>query len=448
MTTAAPTSPFQIRDYRFFWAARLTSTIASVGLVVVIGLHVYDVARDSGMSIRDAAFWLGMVGLAQFLPLLLLTLVAGYVADRIDRRWIVRASLALEFLCAGALALYAWADAMNLPALFVVAVLLGVGRAFAGPALSSFAPNIVPKNLLPSAIALNSIAWQSGAIAGPVVGGVLYAVDPARSYEVSALLLAVGFGAFMLIRPIPRGNAGASRPLRAVIEGLAYVRDNKIVLGAISLDLFAVLLGGATAMLPVYARDVLHVGSEGLGYLRAAPAVGAALTALYLAKRPLHRHVGHKMFVCVVLFGGATMVFGASKVMWLSLSSLAVLGAADMISVYVRSSLIQLHTPDAMRGRVSAVSGLFVSASNELGEFRSGVFANWMGPVESVVIGGGLAVIVTGLSAWFFPELRKADRFVAPEPKAIAEAGNKSFVDDGLPAMVAGLDPKAEKGKT
>lgn len=442
-----PTSPFQIRDYRAFWATRLLSTIASVALVVVIGLHVYDVARDDGMSIRDAAFWLGMVGLAQFLPLFVLTLVAGYVADRVDRRWIVRAALALELLCSAALALLSWQDAVGLPALFVVAVLLGVGRAFAGPALSSFAPNIVPKELLPSAIALNSIAWQSGAIAGPVIGGFLYAADPARSYEVSAVLLGLALAAFMMVRPIPRGNAGQSHPLRAVIEGLAYVRDNKIVLGAISLDLFAVLLGGATAMLPVYARDILHVGSEGLGYLRAAPALGAAVTALYLARRPLHQGVGVKMFVCVALFGLATVVFGASKVMWLSLVSLVVLGAADMISVYVRSSLIQLHTPDSMRGRVSAVSGLFISASNELGEFRSGTFANWMGPVESVVVGGGLAVIVTGLSAWFFPELRKADRFVAPQPKTIADAGNKSFVDDGPPAMVAGLDPKAEKGK-
>ncbi len=442
-----PRSPFEIRDYRAFWAARLTSTIASTSLVVVIGLHVYDVARDSGMSIRDAAFWLGMVGLAQFLPLFLLTLVAGYVADRVDRRWIVRASLTLELGCAAALALLSWQDAVNLPALFVVAVLLGVGRAFAGPALSSFAPNIVPVPLLPSAIALNSIAWQSGAIAGPVIGGFLYASDPAHSYAISALLLGIAVAAFMVIRPIPRGNAGQSHPLRAVVEGLAYVRDNKIVLGAISLDLFAVLLGGATAMLPVYARDILHVGSEGLGYLRAAPAVGAALTALVLARRPLSRHVGTKMFVCVALFGVATVVFGYSKLLWLSLASLAALGAADMVSVYVRSSLIQLHTPDAMRGRVSAVSGLFISASNELGEFRSGTFANWMGPVESVVVGGGLAVIVTGLCAWRFPELRRADRFVAPEPKTIAQAGNKSFVDDGPPAMVAGLDPKAEKGK-
>lgn len=438
-------SPFHYRDYRFFWAARLASTIASTMLVVVIGIHVYDIARET-MSITEASFWLGMVGLAQFLPLFLLTLVAGYIADRIDRRWIVRASLALEMLCAAALAALVWFDAMSLLPLFVVAVALGIGRAFAGPALSAFAPNLVPASLLPSAIALNSIAWQAGAVAGPLLGGAAYAVSFALPYEASTILFAVAVGAMLMIRPIPRGNAGDSHPLRAVIEGLAYVRDNKIVLGAITLDLFAVLLGGATAMLPVYARDILHVGSEGLGALRAAPAVGAALTALVLARRPLKRRVGTKMFVCVAVFGLATIVFGESRVMWLSLASLFVLGASDMISVYVRSSLIQLHTPDAMRGRVSAVSGLFISASNELGEFRAGLAGSVFGPVIAVVGGGALAVAVTGICAWAFPSLRKADRFVAPDQSVLADQPGKGRPDVELPAMVAGFNPNAEKG--
>ncbi|HWH18806.1 MAG TPA: MFS transporter [Allosphingosinicella sp.] len=441
-------SPFHYRDYRAFWLARLASTVASTMLVVVIGIHVYDIARET-MSIQRASFWLGMVGLAQFLPLFLLTLVAGYVADRIDRRWIVRASLALELASAAALAALVWFEAMSLGPLFAVAVALGIGRAFAGPALSSFAPNLVPAELLPSAIALNSIAWQAGAVAGPLLGGAAYAIGTALPYEASALLFAVALGAMLIIRPIPLGNAGASHPLRAVIEGLAYVRDNKIVLGAITLDLFAVLLGGATAMLPVYARDILHVGSEGLGALRAAPAVGAALTALILARRPLKRHVGMKMFACVAIFGLATMVFGESRVLWLSLASLFVLGAADMISVYVRSSLIQLHTPDAMRGRVSAVSGLFISASNELGEFRAGIAGSVFGPVVAVVGGGALAVAVTGICAWAFPSLRRADRFVAPDARVLAEGqkSNKSLPDVQAPAMAAGLDLKAEKGQ-
>jgi MFS family permease len=335
---------------------------------------------------------------------------------------------------------------MSLVPLFAVAIALGIGRAFAGPALSAFAPNLVPKELLPSAIALNSIAWQTGAVAGPLLGGLAYASSVALPYELSALLFAVAVGAMLIIRPIPRGNAGASHPLRAVVEGLAYVRNNRIVLGAITLDLFAVLLGGATAMLPVYARDILHVGSEGLGALRAAPSVGAALTALLLARRPLRRHVGHKMFVCVAVFGLATIVFGESRVMWLSLASLFVLGAADMISVYVRSSLIQLHTPDAMRGRVSAVSGLFISASNELGEFRAGIAGAVFGPVVAVVGGGALAVVVTGICAWAFPSLRRADRFVAPDEAVLAEQPRKDAPEAELPAMVAGLNPQAEKG--
>ena len=440
-----PASPFDYRDYRAFWLARLASTIASTMLVVVIGIHVYDIARET-MSIAEASFWLGMVGLAQFLPLFALTLVAGYVADRIDRRWIVRASLALELVCSAALAALVWADAMSLVPLFTVAVALGIGRAFAGPALSSFAPNLVPKELLPSAIALNSIAWQSGSVAGPLLGGGAYALSTALPYEASAVLFAVAVGAMLLIRPIPRGNAGDSHPLRAVIEGLAYVRDNKIVLGAITLDLFAVLLGGATAMLPVYARDILHVGSEGLGALRAAPAVGAALTAVVLTRRPLKRRVGVKMFACVAIFGLATMVFGESRVLWLSLASLFVLGASDMVSVYVRSSLIQLHTPDAMRGRVSAVSGLFISASNELGEFRAGLAGAAFGPIAAVVGGGALAVMATGICAWAFPSLRKADRFVQPEPGLVSEQTGKDVPETELPAMVAGLKPQAEKG--
>ena len=432
------TSPFQYRDYRAFWLARLASTIANTMLVVVIGIHVYDIARQT-MSIHEASFWLGMIGLAQFLPLFLLTLVAGYVADRVDRRWIVRISLALELAGAAGLALLVWFDAMSLLPLFAVAVLLGIGRAFAMPALASIAPNLVPAAILPSAIALNSIAWQIGMVAGPLIGGGAYAVSTGLPYEASATLYAVSLGAMMLLRPIPKGNAGDSHPLRAVIEGLAYVRDNKIVLGAISLDLFAVLLGGATAMLPVYARDILHVGSEGLGVLRAAPAVGAALTALLLARLPLQRHVGVKMFVCVAVFGVATMVFGESRWMWLSLAALFVLGASDMVSVYVRSSLIQLHTPDAMRGRVSAVSGLFISASNELGEFRAGLAGAAFGPVLAVVGGGALAVAVTGLCAWAFPSLRKADRFVPPDLEDLAQEPDRE-----IPALVAGLKP--EKG--
>jgi MFS family permease len=402
--------PLLIPDYRAFWVSRFLATIGGMMLVIVIGWQVYDIARQT-MAPRDAAFLLGMVGLVQFLPLFGLTLFVGVIADRVDRRYIARAAIALELGCAAALAWLSFEGAVTIPALFIVAALLGVGRAFAGPSLSALAPNLVPREILPSAIALNSISWQSGAVAGPPLGAYLYAADPASPYVAAAMMFGGALVALFRIGPVPRPEKSGISPWRSLVEGLGYVRHNRIVLGAISLDLFAVLLGGATAMLPVYARDILHVGVEGLGPLRAAPAFGAALTALFLAFRPISRRVGPVMFLCVALFGVATIIFGLSTNLRLSLAALTVLGAADMISVYIRSSLIQLHTPDEMRGRVSSVSMLFVSASNELGEFESGITAAWLGPVEAVVAGGVGAVLVTGLWAWGFPELRRADRF-------------------------------------
>ncbi len=406
--------PFAIPNFRAFFAARLAANIASAMLVIVIGWQVYDLARAT-MGTRDAAFLLGMIGLAQFLPLFLLTLVVGYVADRVDRRQIARAATALVLLCTLFLGALAMTTGVTLVALFVVAVLLGVGRAFMGPALSALAPNLVPRDLLPTAIAWNSIGWQVGAVLGPPIGAFLYAASPATPYLVATVLFAIALAGLFLISPVARPERSPLSPWRATLEGLGYVRRNQVVLGAISLDLFAVLLGGATAMLPVYARDILHVGVAGLGPLRSAPAAGAAITALALTRWPVQRQVGVKMFACVGLFGLATIVFGLSRNLTLSLAALAVLGAADMISVYIRSSLIQLHTPDAMRGRVSAVSSVFISASNELGEFESGLTAAWLGPVEAVVAGGIGAVVVTLIWAWRFPILRRADRFVAPE---------------------------------
>jgi MFS family permease len=408
--------PFLIPSYRAYWAARLFSTIAGMMMVIVIGWQVYDIARQT-MPLREAALMLGFIGLAQFVPLLLLSLFVGVIADRVDRRYIARAAVALELVCAAALASLAATNAITIPALFVVAAILGVGRALAGPSLSALAPNLVPRAQLPTAIALGSIAWQTGAVLGPPLGAFLYAGSATTAYGTAACMFAASLAALFAIGPVPRPAPSTLSPWRSLVEGLGYVRHNRIVLGAISLDLFAVLLGGATAMLPLYARDVLHVGVEGLGPLRAAPALGAAITALALAIRPLSRKVGPVMFVCVGMFGIATIVFGLSRSMPLSLAALTVLGAADMVSVYVRSSLIQLHTPDAMRGRVSSVSGVFISASNELGEFESGMTAAWFGPVEAVVVGGAGAIIITFLWAWRFPELRLADRFDPPDSK-------------------------------
>ena len=296
------------------------------------------------------------------------------------------------------------------------AALLGVGRAFAGPALGALAPNLVPRDILPRAIALSSISWQTGAVIGPAIGGYLYAFASYAPYAVSAVLFAIAFASLLAIGPVPR--AGMNRgpnPWAQMVEGLQYVRGNRLVLGAISLDLFAVLLGGATAMLPVFARDVLHSGPEGLGHLRAAPAVGAMLTAGFFSIRPLKHNVGVKMLSAVAVFGTATIVFGVSRSMALSLLCLALLGAADMFSVYVRQSLIQLYTPDEMRGRVGAVSSLFISASNELGETESGFLGALIGPVPAVIAGGAGAIAVVFLWSWWFPELRLAKSFDAPD---------------------------------
>lgn len=413
--TAAASSPFAIRDFRLYWTARLASTIGSMAMVIVIGWQVYDIARET-MGVRDAAFQLGLIGIVQFVPLFALTLITGWAADRVDRRWIARGSIALEVGCAAALAWLAYAGTTTLLSLFAVAALLGVARAFAAPALSALAPNLVPREILPRAIASSSIAWQAGSIAGPALGGYLYAWEPHLPYAASAGLFLVSLACMLLIRPIARTAIEGSRdPWRQMVEGLRYVRRNRLVLGAISLDLFAVLLGGATAMLPVFARDVLDAGPEGLGHLRAAPAVGATLTAFWFSYRPLKRNVGVKMLGAVGLFGAATIVFGFSRWMPLSLFCLALLGAADMLSVYVRQSLIQLYTPDAMRGRVGAVSTLFISASNELGEAESGFLAALIGPVAAVVAGGVGALGITLLWAKWFPELRLARSFDPPD---------------------------------
>jgi len=405
----------RIPAFRAFWLARLASTMAQMAMVIVIGWQVYDIARHT-MDPKSAALRLGIIGLVQFAPLFFLTLVTGWTADRIDRRWIARASVFLELLCAATLAAFAWTHTTTLEALYVVAALLGVARAFAGPALGALAPNLVPLKILPNAIALSSIAWQSGAIVGPALGGYLYALAPEAPYIGSAILCAISLIGLFVIPKVGFAKASRTvRPWQQMIEGLRYVRHNRLVLGAISLDLFAVLLGGATAMLPVYARDILDAGPEGLGHLRAAPAVGATLTAAFFAIRPLKSEVGLKMLMAVAVFGGATIIFGFSTSMPLSLACLTLLGAADMFSVYVRQSLIQLYTPDDKRGRVGAVSSLFISASNELGEAESGFLAALIGPVAAVVAGGVGAILIVGIWARKFPVLRLARNFDPPD---------------------------------
>lgn len=413
---AKPASPLFFRDYRLFWIARFASVLAQVGMVVIIGWQVYDVARtDYGMDPKAAAFQLGLIGVAQFLPLLVLTPIAGWVADRFDRRIVSAAAIMLDVANALALGWMTAHDSLSLPALFTVAALHGVVRTFNGPSLSSIAPNLVPAEILPRAIAMSSIAWQTGAILGPALGGLAYAANPALSYWIAAALLAITAASILSIRPIARTSIkGGSHPLRQMIDGIGYVRGHRFLLGAITLDLFAVLLAGATALLPVYARDILKVGPEGLGWLRGAPALGATVMAMWFSFRPLASNVGMKMLGAVVVFGAATIIFGISTNLWLSLTMLTILGAADMLSVYVRSSLTQLYTPDDMRGRVNAVSQLAISGSNELGEAQSGLAAALLGPIGAVVLGGAGAIAVTLIWAYIFPELRRAKTFDPP----------------------------------
>lgn len=411
-----PNSPLQIRDYRFFWLARFIAVFAALSMVVLIGYQTYDVARtDYGMDKPEAAFQLGLLGLAQFLPLLLLSPVAGLAADRFDRRVVAALANLVDSALAIVLALLTWYDALNLPILFSLAALHGAARIFANPSMTALAPTIVPTPLLPKAIALSSIAWQGASVAGPAIGGLLFALSPSLPFFLSAGLMISSAILIVAIKPIPPEPRSDLHPVRQMIEGLQFTVKQRFLLGCVTLDLFAVLLGGATAMLPVFARDILHVGAEGLGLMRGAPALGAALVAFLFSFRPIENNVGVKMLWAVVAFGAATIAFALSRNFALSLLFLAILGAADMVSVFIRNSLIQLNTPNAMRGRVSSISGLAISASNELGEMQSGVAAVLLGATGAVVFGGAGAIVITAIWAWIFPELRRAKTF-SPQP--------------------------------
>jgi len=414
-----PTSPLQIADYRRYWLARFMAVFATMSMVVLLGYQLYEVARDDyGMSVAEASFQLGLLGLAQFVPLFLLTPVAGLAADRFDRRHVAAFANGLDACVAVVLAVLTWSDALNLPILFTLAAAHGAARVFVGPSMSAIAPNIVPAALLPRAIALSSIAWQTASVAGPAVGGLIYAGAMWLPHAISAGLLGAAMVLILTVRPIKARHEGPPlKPLRQIVDGLVYVWRERFLLGCITLDLFAVLLAGATALLPVFARDILFVGPEGLGLMRAAPALGAASVALFLSFRPLAREVGVKMLWAVAAFGALTIAFAFSRHFMLSLAILAMMGAVDMVSVFIRSSLVQLFTPDERRGRVSAISGLAISASNELGEMQSGLAAALLGAVGAVVFGGVGAIVVTLVWAWYFPELRRARSFEPQELK-------------------------------
>lgn len=401
-----PLAALRYRDFAFYAAARFCATLAWQMLNVAVGWQVYQLTRDP--------LDLGLVGLAQFLPFLLLVLPAGQLADRADRRLILIGAYTGEAACAALLFAFTFVELRSVWPIFAALVLFGSGRAFWMPAAQAMTVSLVPTPVFPSAVAINSTSFQAAVIAGPAIGGLLYLAGQRVVYGAVLALLVVVVGLVFCIRPVRAAAATAAFRASDVLEGLRFVIRKRTVLGAISLDLFAVLFGGATALLPIYASDVLHVGPAGLGVLRTAPAVGAAITAGFLALMPIQRHVGRWMFGAVALFGAATVVFGLSTAFWLSLLCLCALGAGDMVSVFIRHLLVQLETPDPIRGRVSAVNSMFIGASNELGEFESGVVARWLGTVPAVVVGGLATLVVVAAYLRLFPQLRTMDRFPAP----------------------------------
>jgi MFS family permease len=382
----------------------MAAVIASQMLTVAVGWQVYELTRRP--------LDLGFVGLAQFAPALGLSLVTGHVADRFDRRRIVTLCHLATASCAIALFFLARAHA-GMGAIYALVVVLGVARAFSGPAGHALLPLLVPKEDFPGAVALSSSNFQIGLIAGPALGGILYGAtkQAAPVYAVCAVLSLTASSLVFLTRARGTPDRKATS-IESVLAGVTYVWKNKLLLGAVSLDLFAVLLGGAVALLPIFARDILKTGPWGLGILRSAPAVGAAIVGLVLARWPLRRKAGPAMLACVALFGAATVIFGLSKSFALSLAALLVLGASDMVSVFVRQVLVQLATPDEMRGRVAAVNLVFIGASNELGEFESGVTAAWLGVIPAVVVGGVGTMLVVTIWCLLFPDLRRADQLL------------------------------------
>lgn len=417
-----PDHPLGVINFRFYIVARLSMTLGITAIVLIIGWEAYNLARLTA-DMHGSVIFLGLIGLVQFIPLFFLTPLTGWVADRYDRRVISRLTLALLAGAAGLLTAMSWWDALTIPALLLFAALIGVSRAFSGPSMSALAPNLVPRTLLPTAIAISSAFWITGMIAGPALGGFLIHISPTAAFAMCGGLFLLSFFCYMSIGPVAQPPMARDRkPVAQMIDGVLYVRRNRIVFSTITLDLFAVLLAGSTALLPVFARDILHVGAQGLGLLAAAPAAGGALTALAFAIRPMSTNVGSKMLMAVIIFGASTAVFGVAGPLFsalnmpqlafpVSIAALLVAGSADMISVYVRQSLIQLHTPDEMRGRVSSVSLLTISASNELGEAESGFLAALIGPVAAVVAGGIGAIVITLAWSRLFPELRAAKQF-------------------------------------
>jgi MFS family permease len=401
--TVSPAGLIQQRPFVLFWLSRLASTMGYQMLALTIGWQIYE--------LTNSALDLGLVGLIQFVPAVVLTLLIGHAADRYDRRLIVRAAQGVYALVAVMIAAALLTGALGRNLLFAAVFMIGTARAFELPTAHALAPSLVPSPLISRAVAAWTSANQTAIICGPALGGLVYALSPVLVGVICLIFFACSITLVGMVRA--QGPAPARDPptFASVLAGFTYIRERRRLLGVITLDLFVVILGGATALLPIYARDILAVGPIGLGLLRSAPAVGALITSIVLARYPVERHIGRKMFAVVGIFGVTTIVFGLSTSFPLSLLSLAILGASDAVSIVIRFSLVQIETPDEKRGRVSAINYLFVGSSNTLGEFESGLVAAWLGAVPSVVIGGLGSLLVAGVWMMLFPDLRRIDRY-------------------------------------
>lgn len=388
--------------YVAFWCARTASTFGFQMLSVAVGWQIY--------AITGRAFDLGLIGLVQFFPSVLLALPAGHLADQLDRRRIVLIGQIVEWIAIVLLTVLTLLHAVDEVGILLLVFVISTAKAFESPSLQSMVPALVPSHLLARAMAMNGSAMQAAMIMGPALGGLLYVAGPGVVYAVAALLYLISGVMVSRLRYEQAPPKREPATLKTLFAGVHFIRERKDVLGVISLDLFAVLLGGATALLPIFAKDILHTGPWGLGLLRAAPAVGALLMSFWLARHTMERNVGKIMFASVAGFGLGTLVFALSKVLWLSLLALFALGAFDMVSMVIRGALVQLDTPDAMRGRVSAVNAIFINTSNQLGEFESGMVAAWLGAVGSAVVGGIGTLVVVALWMAMFPTLRRRQR--------------------------------------
>ena len=393
---------FRVPSYAFFWLARVFSSLSWQMLGVAVGWQIY--------ALTHSTFALGMVGLAQFLPLLLLTLIVGHVADRVDRRRVLTICRTVEALASVTLAAATLTHHIRPVGIFFAVAVVGAARAFENPSTQAMVPNLVSEGLVSQAIAWSSSANQTASIVGPALGGFLYVAGPQVAYAVAGVLFLAAAALLFGVRLWRPGVGRSHGSATSIFSGIHYIRDHKNILGAISMDLFAVLLGGATALLPAYAHDILHTGPWGLGLLRLSPALGALVTSVIIAHYPIRKHAGLRMFFAVIIFGLATIAFAFSRSVCLSMGILALLGSADVVSVVVRSTLVQLETQDEMRGRVSAVNTLFIGTSNQLGEFESGITASWFGLIPATVLGGLGSIVVALVWMRLFPGLRRLDR--------------------------------------